>query len=417
MTSLLLLLFSALLFYSCQPTVKSNPDIKESSSTTVLLGIDNLLSDYLHLIKGKRIGLLTNPSGVNGQLLPTSDLLYEHEQIDLKALFGPEHGIRGAVYGGEKIANAIDEKTGIPVFSLYGSSRKPTSEMLEDLDIIIIDIQDIGLRAYTYVYTMALVMEAAAEFDKRVIVLDRPNPIGGTRVEGNLVDETHLSFVGLYPIPYQHGMTIAELALLFNNEFNINCKLQVIPMQNWKREMLWEHTGLHWIPTSPHVPHWRSILFMGATGTFGELHILSEGVGYTSPFEIVGAPWINGMEFSNSLNQLNLPGVYFRPLFFKPYYARYAAQVCQGVQLHITDPYAFEPYKTGLHIMQTHMKLYPEQDLFKYKDRVKMFDKVVGTSEIRESLNAGFSIRQIEDNWQKELNDFLTQRKKYLLYK
>ena len=279
-----------------------------------------------------------------------------------------------------------------------------------------VDIQDIGLRAYTYIYTMAMVMQAAAEYDKQVIILDRPNPLGGERVEGNLVEKKYLSFVGLYPIPYQHGMTIAELALLFNREFDINCNLDVVPMLGWKRSMLWEDTGFKWIPTSPHIPHWQSILYMGATGTFGELGILSEGVGYTSPFEIVGAPWIDGEIFAERLNRLGLPGIYFRPLYFKPYYAHYAGQICQGVQLHITDPLIFQPYITGLHIMQTHMKLYPERNLFSKKNRVKMFEKVVGTDKIRKSLLVGESIHQLEQSWLPEVKQFKSRRDQYLLY-
>jgi uncharacterized protein YbbC (DUF1343 family) len=336
--------------------------------------------------------------------------------VNLIALFGPEHGIRGEVYAGEKISTSKDVKTGLPVYSLYGKTRKPSEDMLNNIDVILIDIQDIGLRAYTYIYTMAKVMEAAALQNKHVIILDRPNPIGGLRIEGNLVEKKYESFVGLYPIPYQHGMTIGELAMFFNQEFNINCKLDVIPMIGWRRDMLWEDTGLKWVPTSPHVPHWQSILYMGATGTFGELGILSEGVGYTSPFEIVGAPWIDGQEFSNQLNSLNIPGVYFRPLYFKPYYAHYAGQVCQGVQLHITDPDIFQPYKTGLHIMRIHMRLYPRQDLFAKKKRVNMFDKVVGSDQIRKSLLASASISEMERSWLPEVEKFKSKRKEYLLY-
>jgi len=273
------------------------------------------------------------------------------------------------------------------------------------------------LRAYTYIYTMAMVMEAAAENGKQVIILDRPNPIGGERVEGNLVEKKYFSFVGLYPIPYQHGMTIGELALLFNSEYGINCKLEVIPMIGWKRQMLWNETSLSWIPTSPHVPHWQSILYMGATGTFGELGVLSEGIGYTSPSEIVGAPWIDGEKFSLHLNRLNIPGVYFRPLYFKPYYAHHAGQICQGVQLHITDPAKFQAYSTGLHIMRVHMKLYPEKNLFNKKNRVNMFDKVVGTDRIRKDLISGMKVEAIISDWSPELETFKAIRGKYLLYK
>jgi len=414
--NLALLLFTLFLI-TCQPSAIEKPEVKESSPDLLLLGIDNFLVKYLHLVKGKRVGLLTNPSGVNRNLLATSDLLFHNDQVDLKALFGPEHGIRGAIYAGEKITTTEDKKTGLSIFSLYGKTRKPSPEMLKDIDVILIDIQDIGLRAYTYIYTMAMVMEAASEQGKHVIVLDRPNPLGGNRVEGNLVEKKYFSFVGLYPIPYQHGMTIAELALFFNSEFDINCNLDVIPMVGWTREMLWGDTGLNWVPTSPHVPHWQSILYMGATGTFGELGVLSEGVGYTSPFEIVGAPWINSEDFSTQLNRLNIPGIYFRPLYFKPYYAHYAGQICQGVQLHVTDPSIFQPYSTGLHIMQVHMKLYPEQNLFSKENRVNMFNKVVGTAEIRNMLTTGLTINEIEKTWSPELEKFKIKREKYLLYK
>jgi uncharacterized protein YbbC (DUF1343 family) len=404
------------LSFSCQTGVIEKSEDHIPKTKSVILGIDNFLSNYLHMVAEKRVGLLTNPSGVNGSLQSTCDLLFQHDQINLVALFGPEHGIRGDLYAGEKVDNTVDTKTGIPVFSLYGKTRKPTPDMLNNIDIILVDIQDIGLRPYTYIYTMAMVMEAAAENKKKVIVLDRPNPLGGIHIEGNLVKKGYFSFVGLYPIPYQHGMTIGELALLFNSEYEINCDLVVIPMIGWMRNMLWDNTGFSWIPTSPHVPHWKSIFFMGATGTFGELGVLSEGVGYTSPFEIVGAPWIDGESFSAHLNDLELPGVYFRPLFFKPYYFHYAGQICQGVQLHITDLSVFKPYTTGLHIMRTHMKLYPEQNLFAAKNRVKMFDKVVGTDEIRNSLLAGETINEIESEWQPELEKFKVRRIKYLLY-
>jgi len=411
-----IVVLSILFLFACQPAVIEKPDIENSTEKTFMLGIDNFTSNYLYLVEEKRVGLLTNPSGVKGNLQTTSDVLFKNAQVNLRALFGPEHGIRGAIYAGEKIATSIDAKTGIPVYSLYGKTRKPSADMLRDIDLILVDIQDIGLRAYTYIYTMAMVMEAAAENGKKVIVLDRPNPLGGVRVEGNLVEEDYFSFVGLYPIPYQHGMTIGELALLFNSEFNINCDLEVIPMLGWEREMLWIKTGLSWIPTSSHLPHWQSILHMGATGTFGELGVLSEGVGYTSPFEIVGAPWIDGEDFAQNLNRLNIPGVYFRPLYFKPYYAHYAGQNCQGVQLHITDPSVFQPYSTGLHIMQVHMKLYPKQDLFSKKNRVNMFSKVVGTDKIRKALVDGIQVNEIVNRWTSELAAFMVIREKYLIY-
>ena len=263
---------------------------------------------------------------------------------------------------------------------------------------------------------MARVMEAAAEQNKQVVILDRPNPIGGQHIAGNLLNPEFASFVGLYPIPYRHGMTIAELALLFNTEFGIHCSLQVVPMTGWHRSMYWNETGLQWVPTSPHVPHWDTILYMGATGILGELGVLSIGVGYTSPFELAGAPWIEASGFAADLNDLELEGVTFRPLFFRPYYLHYKGEVCQGAQLHITDYKTFEPYTTGLHIMYKHMKRYPQHNLFAEKNRVEMFDKVVGTDKIRLDLLAGVPVKQIENQWIPALREFIQLRQKYLIY-
>jgi len=386
------------------------------TAARVVLGNENFLQNYLHLVHNKRVALLTNPSGVNHRLQSSADVFMAHPQINLVALFGPEHGIRGAVYAGAHIENETDPHTGLPVYSLYGKQRKPTAQMLKDIDVILVDIQDIGVRAYTYIYTMAKVMEAAAEYGKEVIVLDRPNPIDGEHVEGNLVEPGFFSFVGLYPIPYRHGLTIGELAQLFNNEYNIHCKLTVVPLKNWRRNMLWGDTGLLWVPTSPHVPHWQTVLFMSTTGTIGELDVLSEGVGYTSPFELIGAPWIDSYAFAAALNDLHLPGILFRPLYFKPYYRLFKGQVCQGVQLHISDPRKFNSYTTGLYILQTALKLYPQQDILSGKARVKVFNKVLGCDWITKDLLNQVPVSEIQRKWQKELHSFLTLRQKYLLY-
>lgn len=410
-------LFAAI-FFACMPetTVRNNEIPEPEINQQFMLGIDNFLNNHIDLVRGQRVGLLTNPSGVNGDIIYTSDLLFQHPDVNLTSFYAPEHGIRGDFFAGARIADTIDAKTGLMVYSLYGHRRKPTPETLENVDVLMVDIQDIGLRGYTYVYTMAKVMEAAAENNKKVIVLDRPNPVGGNLVEGNLVHDGFYSFVGLYPTPYFHGLTIGELAMLFNKEFDINCDLHVVPMLGWKRSMEWVDTGLSWVPTSPHLPHWETILYMGATGTFGELGTLSEGVGYTSPFEIVGAPWIKAEDFARELNLLNLPGVYFRPLSFKPYYFRHEGQDLQGVQLHITNRKIFLPYVTGLYIMQTHIKLYPDQDLFANKNRIDMFNKVMGTDQIMKDLQAGVSVAQIKLAWQDELDAFKETRLKYLLY-
>lgn len=401
------------LFVSQRSGISQESDMKGKK---VVLGVENLLQNHLNLIIGKRVGLMTNPSGVDANLRSTVDLLFKHPDINLIALFGPEHGIRGAIYAGERIRDEVDPQTKLPVFSLYGEHRKPTAEMLKDVDVVLIDIQDVGIRAYTYIYTMAKIMEAAAEFHKDVIVLDRPNPLGGVNVEGNLVQEGYFSFVGLYPIPYRHGMTIGELARLFNEAFNIGCQLTVIPILNWKRDMLWEETGLPWVPTSPHVPHWETALFMSATGVFGELRTISEGVGYTLPFEVMGAPWIDGYELAAELNKLQINGVIFRPLYYKPYYATFKDEVCQGVQLHLADKEKFNSYVAGLHMVQTLMRLYPEHDLFANRDRIGAFRRVTGCDYIMNDLKAGLPVSEIQAKWIAELNDFKKLRKQYLLY-
>lgn len=404
------------LLLACATQMKVTNQDNRLIEKTVILGVENFLQNYLDLVKGKKVGLLTNPSGVDRNLRSTVDQFFKHSDINLTALFGPEHGIRGAINAGGKISDEIDPHTNLPIYSLYGIHRKPTPEMLKSVDVLIVDIQDIGIRAYTFIYTMAKVMEAAAEFHKEIIVLDRPNPIGGIAVEGNLVQEGFFSFYGMYPIPYRHGMTIGELARLFNKAFNINCNLTVIPMLNWERNMFWEDTKLPWVPTSPHVPHWETTLYMPATGVYGELRTLSEGVGYTLPFEIIGAPCIDGYELATELNKLKISGVIFRPLYYIPYYATFKGEICQGVQLHITNLNAFNSYVTGLYIISTIMKLYPEHDLFARDDRIKTFCKVTGCDYIMNDLKSGLPVSEIRVKWQAELNDFKKLRKEYLLY-
>jgi len=421
-----LLIFLLVLLFGCvTPPKKTAPqtvegkiviDDKKTENKPVILGVENFLQNHLSLVRGKRVGLVTNPSGVNRQLQSTADLLFQHPQVNLVALYAPEHGIRGAIYAGQKVSSQTDPKTRLPIFSLYGKTRKPTAQMLSGVDTLLIDLQEVGVRSYTYIYSMAKVMEAAAAYNKEVIVLDRPNPIGGVAVEGNIVQEGYFSFVGMYPIPYRYGMTIGELAQLFNREYQINSKLTVIPLINWQREMSWGDTKLPWVPTSPHVPHWKTPLLMAATGTIGELGVLSVGVGYTLPFELIGATWFNGEKFASALNRLKLPGVIFRPVYFKPYYGIFKGEICQGVQLHVTDINAFKPFITGVHLMKTAMALYPRHNLFAKQSRLRMFNKVMGSDHILKSLQQGYSVQQIEAAWQKPLNHFKKIRKKYLIY-
>jgi len=382
----------------------------------VITGLENFLENYIHLVKDKRVGLVTNPSAINSIYQFSADLLFEHPQINLVALFGVEHGVRGDISAGYKIENYIDPKTAIPVYSLYGKIRKPTKEILQQIDVIIFDIQDVGVRTYTYISSMGNVMEAAAEHNVEMIILDRPNPLGGNLVDGNILKEEFKSYIGYYPIPYCHGMTVAEIAKMYNTESKIGAKLTVVPLKNWQREMIWQESSLPWVPTSPHVPHWQTTLFLPMTGTIGELQTVNIGVGYTSPFEFVGAPWIDADTLADSLNHLNLPGVHFRPVHYKPYYATFKGETCHGVQIYITNPKIFKPFTYGLHIMSMLIKLYPEQDIFKHENRINAFHRVMGGEEIFDGLTSGKSVEQIEQEWQPELNKFLKIRKKYLLY-
>jgi uncharacterized protein YbbC (DUF1343 family) len=386
----------------------------------VKLGIDRLIELDFAVLSGQRVGLVTNPTGVTSDLRSTVDVLANAPSVKLVALFGPEHGVRGSVPAGDKIKDYIDPATGLPVRSLYGSTRKPTPEMLAEIDTLVIDIQDIGSRSYTYISTMAAAMEAAAEHGKRVVILDRPNPLGGHRVEGRVLDMEFQSFVGYMPIPYLHGMTMGELAGMLVGEGWLGdlskLDLTVIPMQGWKREMLWQDTGLVWIPTSPHVPRADAPLFYAATGIMGELHIISEGVGYPLPFELAGAPFIEPEKLAAELNARKLPGVHFRPTYFQPYYLYHSGQTLGGVQLLLTDPRNVALTPIQFHIMDAVTKLYPETELFG-RDRDNMFDKVTGTNQIREMMSAGKSLEQVLSVWGAGVDQFREQRRAYLLYR
>ncbi|HMA62637.1 MAG TPA: DUF1343 domain-containing protein [bacterium] len=381
----------------------------------IKLGVEVLLEDQIHIVEGKKVGLITNPTGVTSNLVSTVDKFDQHPDVELVALFGPEHGVRGNVTAGGKIDDYYDQKTGVPVYSLYGATRKPTQEMLKDVEILVYDIQDIGSRSYTYIYTMAYAMEAAAEKGIPFVVLDRPNPLGGNLVEGPVLDPEFKSFVGLYPIPYVYGLTCGELAKLFNQEFDINCDLQVIKMKCWKRDMQFDDTGLEWIPTSPHIPHGRTAMYYPATGIIGELRTIDIGVGYTLPFELIGQTWIDADELAKELNTRELPGVHFRPMYYTPYYFANEKEHLKGVQIHILDFDKFQPVKSQIHILAALKKLYPDQKIFN-KNRNKMFDKVAGSTEIRTSIQNGVSAQKIIEGWQAEKKQFEEMRKKYFLY-
>ncbi|MCP4592035.1 MAG: DUF1343 domain-containing protein [bacterium] len=382
-------------------------------------GVDVLISDGFKPLVGKRVGLITNPTGVTSDLRSTVDVLHAAPKVSLVALFGPEHGVRGDVYAGGKVTDTRDAKTGVPVYSLYGKNRRPNAEMLEGVDALVFDIQDIGSRSYTYISTMAAAMEGAAEHGVPFVVLDRPNPISGERIEGRLLNLEYKSFVGYLPVPYAHGMTVGELARMINGEGwlpeGAKCDLHVVPMSGWRREMYFDQTGLPWVPTSPHIPRADSSAFYAATGILGELRVLSEGVGYTLPFELLGAPGLDAEALAGDLNARKLPGVIFRPMYYKPYYATYKTEDCGGVQIHLTDQRRARLTDIQFHVMDYLRRVHPEKPLFGAK-RDRMFDKVCGTDAVRKMFLAGKPIQDILAHWNAGLDEFRARRAKYLLY-
>ena len=388
--------------------------ISVSGQKKIKQGIDLLVDKYSGMLEGKRIALITNHTGLNSELVSAIDILKRN--FNLVKLFAPEHGVRGEYYSGEYVPSYIDEITGLTVHSLYGNTKKPSYDQIEDIDVLVYDIQDIGTRAYTYIYTMSYCMEAAAEYNKEFIVLDRPNPLSGNIIDGNVLEQEFSSFIGRYPIPYIYGLTVGELAELFNIEFGINCNLKVIKMEGWKRNMFFEDTGLNWIPTSPHIPYKESALYCAITGIIGELGIVCEGVGYTLPFQLIGAPWINGYVLSEKLNSYNLKGLIFIPSFFKPYYGRFKGEKCSGVKIIITDKKKIKPFKAGLIILYSLQQVYSDKNIFN-KDRLKMFHYAMGTDKITEMIKSGKPVEEIIKWYESQLDDFRKVRKKYLIYR
>lgn len=381
------------------------------------LGVEVLLDEQKHLIEGKRVGLITNPTGVDQELNSIVDRLYEDPDVELTALYGPEHGVRGDAQAGEYVEFYMDESTGLPVYSLYGQTRKPTPEMLENVDVLLFDIQDVGTRFYTYIYTMAYAMEAAAENDIEFIVLDRPNPLGGHKVEGPVLDPEYASFVGNYPIPLRHGMTVGELATLFNEEFDIHADLTVVKMEKWKRNMYYDDTNLEWVLPSPNMPTLdTAIVYPGAALIEGTN--VSEGRGTTKPFELIGAPFVNSKDFAAALNDLNLPGVTFRAASFTPTTSKHSGTLSHGVQIHIQNEKAYKPIETGLHIVKTLHDMYPDDFAFRAENSagISFFDNLIGNGWIREAIENGDSVKKMEKRWKHELTEFEKVRKGYLLY-
>lgn len=386
-------------------------------------GIEVLKSQNFRYLEGKRVGLITNPTGVDNELRSTIDILHEAPNVNLVVLYGPEHGVRGDVHAGDHVSDQRDPATGLPVYSLYGKTRKATPEMLKDVDVLVYDIQDIGCRSFTYISTLGLAMEAAAENGKELIVLDRPNPLGGLKVEGNLTEDDCISFVSQFKIPYVYGLTCGELALMLNGERmltgGVQCNLTVIKMKGWKRRMDYTATGLQWIPSSPHIPHPHSAFFYPVSGILGELGYMSIGVGYTIPFQMFAAPWAEADKLADALNALHVPGVIFRPIYLKPFYSVGQGQQLQGVQVHITD-YARAPLSPlQFLVMQEVARLWPDRAVFDHADkgRFAMFDKVCGSRQIRERFTKTNRWEDIRPYWEKDVESFRRLSKKYYLYR
>ncbi len=394
-----------------------------SKNPVVKTGIEVLRARGFDILQSKRVALITNATGVTSQLESTIDVLYNAPNVKLVALMSPEHGVRGDVNAGKIVDNGIDGVTGLPIYSLYGRTRKPTKEMLDSVDILVYDIQDIGVRSYTYISTMGLAMEAAAEQNIPFVVLDRPNPLTGTRVEGPMLNMQFKSFIGAYPIPYVYGMTAGELAMMINGEGwlsdSLKCNLIVVPMEGWKRSMWWDDTGLPWVPTSPHIPHSFTPIYYVMTGLLGELGTANQGVGYTLPFELVGAPWASGTILARYLNNLYIPGVQFRPVSYIPFYMDTTGIRYRGVQIHIVDRDKVSMTRVQMAILSALLTMFPDNNIFKRARPEKLlnFDRAVGSDFVRLALQQGATIDELIKIFDQQSSHFRKQRQKYLLYK
>jgi uncharacterized protein YbbC (DUF1343 family) len=387
----------------------------------IMLGVEKLLEEQLHLLRGARVGLVCNQASVDHDFHHVADLFHEHPDIKLTTLFGPQHGIRGDVQDNMiETGHAVDRKTGLPIYSLYSETREPTEEMLRDVDIIVVDLQDVGTRIYTFVYTLANCMRAAKKFGKKVIACDRPNPIGGSKVAGVVLDPACASFVGQFPIATRHGMTFCELGRMFNDHFGIGCDLECITMSGWVRELWYNQTDGPWVLPSPNIPTAETTAVFPAT-----VHLegtqMSEGRGTTKPFEFAGAPYIDAEDFAAALAAFDFPGVYFRACGFMPTFQKHAGQACGGVQIHVTDREVFEPVVAGIAVVKTAFDMYGEE--FRWKDPPyeyeydrNPFDLISGTSKVREAIERGDSLAAMTASWEAPLLEFGKLREQFLLY-
>lgn len=390
-------------------------------------GIEVLRDREFQGLVGKRVGLVTNPSGVDRHLESTVDILYNAPGVSLVALYGPEHGVRGDVYAGGKVTDTKDDVTGLPVYSLYGSTRKPTPQMLDGIDVMVYDIQDVGARSYTFISTLGLVMEACAAKGIEVMVLDRPNPLGGNKIEGCYVEQPFNSFVSQYRIPYVYGMTVGELAVMINeeglnrgqlgNQDPVKCKLTVVPMEGWERDMLYEDTGLPWVLPSPNIPFKDTPLYYSAAGICGELYgFMDIGIGYTLPFQVFGATWLDPEKLKTRLESYDLPGVSFRTIWYKPIAGSRKGELVKGLQYFFTDYEDARITETQFHVMQAVAELYPDKKAFEIISGYGLFDKVCGTDYVRKEFSKRYKVADIIEYWRKDEASFRELSQKYHIY-
>ena len=398
-----------------------------ASRPVVKPGIEVLRDREFRGLVGKRVGLVTNPSGVDRYLESTVDILFKAPGVELVALYGPEHGVRGDVYAGDKVSDTKDEATGLPVYSLYGSTRKPTPQMLEGIDIMVYDIQDVGARSYTFISTLGLVMEACAAKGIEVMVLDRPNPLGGNKIEGCYVEQPFNSFVSQYKIPYIYGLTVGELAHMINEEgMNrgqngkqdpVRCELTVVPMEGWERDMLYEETGLPWVLPSPNIPFKDTPLYYCASGICGELYgFMDIGIGYTLPFQVFGATWLDPDKLKDRLESYRLPGISFRTIWYKPIAGSRKGELVKGLQYFFTDYEEARVTETQFYVMQAVAELYPDKKAFDIITGYGLFDKVCGTDYVRKEFSKRYKVADIRDYWQKDEASFRELSQKYHIY-
>lgn len=384
----------------------------------VRIGLEVLLDEYLHLIRGSRVGLIASASSVDSQLVSSVERLYQCKEIRLVALFGPEHGIRGDMQAGDHVAASVDKVTGLPVYSLYGETRKPTAEMLQDVDVLIFDLQDGGVRFYTYLSTLVYAMQASTEYGFRIVTLDRPNAITGKILEGGILNPNFSSFVGLLPIPLRHGLTAGEVAHYINETFHINCNLTTIPMKGWRRSLWFDETGLPFIPPSPNIPTLSTLTVYPGTCLIEGTN-LPEGRGTTKPFEYIGAPWLDAEALATAMHKRQLPGVRFRPVYFTPTFNKYAHQQCAGVHIYVTDRDKFRPVEMTIHLLSEIIQHYPNQFAFNpphHTGTYPHFDLLAGSNKLREHLISGKPISEILSQWENELEKFSADRAPFLLY-